>query len=95
MWLVDARKNWYYYNYTLQAYTNTVNNGYPSSKVIFGMISSEFNQSNFDDACNTLKNISKEYPNFNGVFNWEYFDSPPNKKDPSEWADLIRKAICY
>ena len=91
------RINWfngqYYNNYTESSYDQTILNGYPPSKIIFGMISSQFNNSNFQDACKIIKKISNKYNDFNGVFNWEYFDSPPNKNDPSEWADLIKKSI--
>ena len=26
-----------------------------------------------------------------GVFDWEYLDAPPNAKDPSEWAKLMKE----
>ena len=35
-------------------------------------------QSNFSDCLNEIKRIKDKYPDFYGVFNWEYFDSPPN-----------------
>ena len=30
---------------------------------------------------------------FGGVYNWEYFDSPPDKSNPYKWAELMYKAM--
>ena len=34
--------------------------------------------------------IKKQYPEMGGVFDWEYLNAPPNAKDPSEWAKLMK-----
>ena len=31
--------------------------------------------------------------NFGGVFNWEYFDSPPDKNIPETWAIEMNKVL--
>ena len=44
------------------------------------MISSDFNSETFENALSEINKIKLNYSNFSGVFNWEYFDSPPNNK---------------
>ena len=34
--------------------------------------------------------VKDKYPNFAGVFDWEYLNAPPDTKDPSQWAKLIK-----
>ena len=36
---------------------NAINNGYPASKVVFGMSSTQFNSEDFDKACNQHNKI--------------------------------------
>jgi len=44
----------------------------------------------FDSVLTEIKKIKSKYPNFGGVFNWEYFNSPPKGTlDPSEWSKII------
>ena len=38
-----------------------IKNGYPPEKIVFGMISSQFNSSNMNDACDTIKLIKQKY----------------------------------
>ena len=54
-----------------------------------GTLSSQFNSLNFNEFLDIIKNIKKEYPNFGGVFIWEYFDAPPNKSEPFTWATRV------
>ena len=75
-----------YESYTLSAYENMINNGYPRDKIIMGSISCQDINQNLE----TIKSIVKKYPDFLGVFNWEYFDSPPN---PEEWCKLMSSAL--
>ena len=76
----------FYFNYSVDAYDECVKNGYPADKVVMGMISSQ----NFDDNKETVKELVKKYPKFGGVYNWEYFSSPPsNQTDPSLWARIM------
>ena len=38
--------------------------------------------------------MKKTYIDFGGVYNWEYFNSPPNGvSDPNQWAVLMNKTI--
>jgi len=89
------RINWFngqfYYNFSVNSYINTINNGYPASKIVLGMVSSQFNKDNFYQACQVIKTLSEKYSDFGGVFNWEYFDSPPNQNKPSEWSQYMKK----
>ena len=82
-----------YYSYTFDDYDAMIKNGYPPEKIVFGMISSEFNSSNMNDACDTIKQIKQKYKDFGGVFVWEYCDCPPNNLDHSEWAQLMYDSI--
>ena len=75
-----------YESYTLSSYENMINNGYPKDKIIMGSISCQDINQNLE----TIKSIVKKYPDFLGVFNWEYFDSPPS---PGEWCKLMSSAL--
>ena len=57
------------------------------------MFSGEFDEKTFGMACNEVAKIKENYPNFGGVYNWEYFDSPPDKSNPYKWAELMYKAM--
>lgn len=83
---IDYFNGQFYINYDVESYQNVIKNGYPSKKVNMGTLSNQFNSQNFDDFLEIIKNIKKEYPNFGGVFIWEYFDAPPNKSEPFTWA---------
>ena len=90
--------NWFnvqsYYEFTEKIYDTIVLNGYDSSKIVLGMINSQFNSDNFQKCLNILQNISKKYKdNFGGVDIWEYTNSPPDINDPSKWAFYINKVI--
>ena len=80
-----------YDSYTFETYEYIIKNGYPPEKVVMGMESGQFNESSFQNALDEIKKIKEKYPNFSGVFDWEYLNAPPNKEDPSEWARLMKK----
>ena len=44
-----------------------------------GMESGQFNEKNFNEAIEIVKELNKKYKNFGGVYDWEYLDAPPNK----------------
>ena len=79
-----------YGTFNKETFDNIIKNGYPSDKIVMGMISFDFNRNNFNEALTTIKNIKKEYPNFAGVFDWEYINAPPDTNDPSQWAKLMK-----
>ena len=91
--LIDYFNGQFYDSFTFEAYDKTIKNGYPQEKIVIGMQSCQFNEENFEIALNEISKIKQVYPNFGGVFNWEYFDSPPNKKKPVEWACEMNKVI--
>ena len=86
---IDYFNGQFYINYNIESYQNVIKNGYPSKKVNMGTLSSQFNSLNFNEFLEIIKNIKKEYPNFGGVFIWEYFDAPPNKSEPFTWATRV------
>ena len=77
--LIDYFNVQCYYEYSVDAYKQMIKNGYPEDKIVMGSISSQNFASNLD----VLKDLSNNYNNFGGVFNWEYFDSPPN------WSNIV------
>ena len=88
------RINWFngqfYLTYDDDIFEKAVNNGYPPEKIVFGMISSQFTSSNFNDALQNILNVKKKHDNFGGVFVWEYCNAPPKGiLDPSEWSKDI------
>ena len=42
------------------------------------MLGNEFNKRDFKAACKEITKIYNYYPNFAGVYIWEYFNSPPD-----------------
>jgi len=76
-----------YSDYSFNSYDTIIKNGYPEDKIVMGSISSQ----NLDSNLNTVKQCINVYPKFGGVFNWEYFDSPPDSIDHSKWSKLMNK----
>ena len=75
-------------------FEKAIENGYPAEKIVFGMISSEFTSSNFNNALEEISKIKKKYNNFGGVFVWEYCNAPPKgQQDPGEWSREIYSAL--
>lgn len=81
----------FYGDYSEEGYDSVVKNGYPPNKVVMGMISFQDFQENVD----TLKTLKQKYgKDFGGVFNWEYFDSPPDgSTDPDKWAEIMDSVL--
>ena len=78
-----------YYDYSFDAYNQIIKNGYPEDKIVMGSISSQDITQNI----NTIKKIVEMYPKIGGVFNWEYYDSPPNPKNHGTWSRLMGEAM--
>ena len=91
------RINWFngqfYGSYSLEIFEDAVNNGYPSDKIVMGMLSGNYDEDNFENALVEINKISKKYSNFGGVFTWEYLDCPPNKLNHYDWAKLMHSAM--
>tara|TARA_B110000971_G_scaffold12407_1_gene11614 strand:- start:1243 stop:2088 length:846 start_codon:yes stop_codon:yes gene_type:complete len=82
-----------YGSYSFTTFDAIVKNGYPPEKVVLGMLSGQFSSDNFKAALGELQLIKNKFTNIGGVFDWEYFDAPPNPKNPSEWGSLINDVI--
>jgi hypothetical protein len=76
-----------YGDYNENIFDSIVNNGYPPEKIVLGMISSQ----NINEIINVVELLFKKYGSkFGGVFNWEYFDSPPSSpKNPEVWSEIM------
>ena len=81
--LIDYFNVQCYYDYSVNAYKQMIKNGYPEEKLVMGSISSQ----NFNSNLNVLKQIVKNYNNFGGVFNWEYYDAPTN------WSNIVYNTL--
>jgi hypothetical protein len=57
-----------------------------------GMESGQFNNETFPGAVQEIIKIKKEYPNFGGVYDWEYLNAPPTK-DPSQWSKIMKTIL--
>ena len=53
-----------YGEYSIEAYDNIIKNGYPSNKIVFGMLSSQYNKDTFIEAMSIISSIKKNIPNF-------------------------------
>lgn len=81
-----------YFDFDIKTLENIIQNGYPVDKIVLGTLSGQFSN-NFNKFLEILEKYKNMYPNWGGVFNWEYFSSPPNSDDPSKWAYLIYKLL--
>lgn len=80
-------------SFGINTYEEAINNGYPPNKVVMGMESWDYSPSTFSNALTTVRTLKSKYPDFGGVFDWEYFDTPPDTDDHSQWAVEMYKAI--
>ena len=81
-----------YNSFSKNTYDSIVNNGYPPEKIVMGMESGQFNNETFPGAVQEIIKIKKEYPNFGGVYDWEYLNAPPTK-DPSQWSKIMKTIL--
>ena len=82
-----------YDSFTKDTYDSIIQNGYPPEKIVMGMESGQFNGNTFKNALETIVQIKKKYPQVGGFYDWEYLNAPPDKKDPSQWAKLIKQCL--
>ena len=82
-----------YGDYSMEAYNNIINNGYPCDMIVFGMVSSQYDKETFIEALCVISLIKIKYPNFGGVFVWEYYNAPPFSKEPIIWSRLIKQCV--
>jgi hypothetical protein len=80
---IDYFNGQFYGCSTTSAYKAVIENGYPATKVVMGITSGT-------DITNTVKLLKKEYPNFGGVYCWEYFNAVPS---PQDWAAKMSSII--
>ena len=70
--MIDYFNGQFYSDYTKESYDAAVNNGFPSEKIVMGMISGE----NYKNELKKNYNLYKD--KFGGVFIWEYYNAPDN-----------------
>jgi len=80
-----------YNSFSYDTYEAIIKNGYPPEKIVMGMESGQFNESSFNEALDEIKKIKNKYPDFSGVFDWEYLNAPPDKTDPSQWSKRMKQ----
>ena len=90
--LIDYFNVQCYDSFSFSTYNNIIKNGYPPEKIVMGMESGQFDSKTFQNAIHEINLCLDKYPNMLGVFDWEYLNAPPNKKDPSQWAKLIKNS---
>jgi hypothetical protein len=77
----------------INTYETIINNGYPPHKIVMGMESGDYPPSIFQNALCTVKTLKDKYNDFGGVYDWEYFDAPPDVSDPSVWIDKMYNTL--
>jgi hypothetical protein len=87
---IDYFNGQFYGDYSVEAYDKCIKNGYPANKIVMGMTSSMYNQSDQNKMIDTIKELKKKYPNFGGVFDWEEFNSYPNSVG---WLNDMKQAL--
>ena len=82
-----------YGSFNEKTYKSIIKNGYPSEKIVMGMLWSDFDENTFNNALETIKNIKILYPDMAGIDIWEYYKAPPDKNDPSIWAKKVKEIL--
>lgn len=85
---IDYFNGQFYGDYSVSAYQQAVENGYPAHQVVMGMMSEMLNAENRNQVQETLTQLKQEYPDFGGVFTWEEFNAYP---DPLAWVQLMTR----
>lgn len=80
-----------YGSFSYDTYKSIIDNNYPPEKIVMGMESGQFSSTTFPNAIHEIIKTKKKYPNFAGVYDWEYLNAPPNESDPSQWAKLLKR----
>jgi len=89
--LIDRFHVQCYESFSFEAYHQIIENGYSPEKIVMGMMSGQFDKTNFQDALIEVKKCLQTYPTMGGVYDWEYVDAPPDENDCSFWAKLMRR----
>ena len=84
--LVDRFHVQCYESFSFETYENIIKNGWNPEQIVMGMMSGQFTKDTFKNALQEVESCLKRYPEMAGVFVWEYIDSPPDEKDPSQWS---------
>lgn len=84
--LIDYFNCKFYDNYNEESYDKVIDDGYDANKIVMGNISSNYTSNNLK----VIETLSKKYLHFGGVFNWEYYDAPPNNNNPALWSLIIK-----
>lgn len=93
---IDYFNTQFYSDFSVDAYTQVINNGYPPGKVVMGSMSGSGDTG-------TVEELAQTYPSFGGVYSWEY-DSTPTGWAPAMYEVMnnpgsailwyIRKCFC-
>ena len=65
----------YYGDFDLNHFTQCVKNGYPANKIVMGCIENQF--TDWLEYYLIIEKVKITYPDFGGVFFWEYCQHPP------------------
>tara|TARA_B110000211_G_scaffold232586_2_gene296679 strand:+ start:1354 stop:2202 length:849 start_codon:yes stop_codon:yes gene_type:complete len=84
-----------YGDFTLETVDLIVENGYPSDKIVLGMVTGQFDKDTFSVAIQSMHDIERHYPDMGGAFVWEYCNAPPDQDDPYKWAYLMKSKGIY
>jgi hypothetical protein len=90
---LDFLNGQFYGDFTFETYDKAIENGYEPEELVIGMLGTEYNNNTLQEACNEIRKIYSKYPEFGGVFLWEYCDAPTGGNSPEKWALEISKAI--
>jgi hypothetical protein len=79
-----------YGEYSLNLYNEMLTNGYPSEKIVMGMLTGQ----DFNSIINEIEKISHNDSKFGGVAVWEYFNAPPSSPEhPYVWCEIMMNIL--
>jgi hypothetical protein len=91
---IDYFNGQFYGCFDFETYDAVIKNGFPEEKINFGMVSGNYTPSTFPKALAEVAHIKAVYPNFGGVFIWEYFDAPPGDDHHQNlWAEEMYEIL--
>lgn len=78
--------------YDAETFQAIVDNGFDTSRLVFGMLGDEYEEAtDFTTVMTELETIATTYPTFRGAIIWEYGDT---KIEGVVWGQAVRRAIC-
>ena len=90
---IDYFNGQFYGDFSIDTYIKIIDNKYPASKIVMGMLSELCEGKNFTESLQVVSKLKNIYQDFGGVFVWEYSDCPPDKNLHNKWSEEMANIL--